>query len=254
MNSVLSLTQVSTIYPGIHYQENYASLQPMCLTLCFPGTFPRQLLERSDPIRISVSIDEEYGIFTTPTIEVASPDLRCHGSILLHCSGDSDDLDLSCDNKTNISFLPLPPSFDYTNRADWQTVSQQIQEWLTTKVDMESSLWMWGHDVFWLAFISTYPSFPTGKWPMWDPRIPLEGSFIEQWLECSNDSSVDEEALAQDNVVRYIWNEFCIPFPLFPWPDIIAECLLSDLLEYAIMSISIITYVSMFGPMIHCTC
>ncbi|KAG1894218.1 uncharacterized protein F5891DRAFT_961900, partial [Suillus fuscotomentosus] len=122
----------------------------------------------------------------------------------------------------NISFLLLPPSFDYTNRANWQTVSQQIQEWLTTKVDTESSLWTWGCDVFWLAFVGAYPSFPTGKWPMWDPRIPLEGSFIEQWLEHSNDSSVDEEALAQDNVVRYIWNEFCkntelfYPLPLIP--------------------------------------
>ncbi|KAG1826375.1 hypothetical protein EV424DRAFT_1537666 [Suillus variegatus] len=102
----------------------------------FPGHFQDNFWKGADvPIHISVSIDEEYGIFTTPTIEVASPDLRCRGSILLHCSGDSDDSDLSCDNETDISFLPLPPSFDYTNRADWQTVSQQIQEWLTTKVD-----------------------------------------------------------------------------------------------------------------------
>ncbi|KAG2079667.1 uncharacterized protein F5147DRAFT_784864 [Suillus discolor] len=97
MNSTLSLTKVSTIYPGIHYTDSHASLQPMCLTVCFPGTFPRQILERSDiPVRISVSIDEEYGTFTTPVIEVASLDLR-HRSGLLHCSGGSDDSNLSSD-------------------------------------------------------------------------------------------------------------------------------------------------------------
>ncbi|KAG1892323.1 hypothetical protein F4604DRAFT_1532164, partial [Suillus subluteus] len=178
----------STIYPGIHYQDNYASLQPMCLTVCFPGTFPRHLLKRTDPICISVSIDEEYGTFTTPVIEVAAPDLRRHGS-LLHGSGNSDNVnqDMSYDNETTISFLPLPPSFDYINQADWQTVSHKIQEWLTTEVDAESSLWTWGCDAFWLTFVGGYPSFPLGKWPMWDPRIPLEGSFIEKWLEHLND-------------------------------------------------------------------
>ncbi|KAG1853030.1 hypothetical protein F4604DRAFT_1591780 [Suillus subluteus] len=88
--------------------------------------------------------------------------------------------------KPTISFLPLPPSFDYVNRADWETVTQRIQEWVTTEVDTESSLWTWGRDTFWLAFVAAYPSFPMGKWPMWDPHIPLEGSFIEEWLQRSN--------------------------------------------------------------------
>ncbi|KAG2047830.1 hypothetical protein BDR06DRAFT_848817, partial [Suillus hirtellus] len=179
----------STIYPGIHYTDSHASLQPMCLTVCFPGTFPRQILERSDiRVHISVSIDEEYGTFTTPVIEVALLDLHHRGG-LLHCSGGSDDvssnlsLDMSNVGEPTISFLPLPPSFDYVNRADWETVTQQIQEWVTTEVATESSLWMWGCNAFWLAFIAAYPSFLMGKWPMWDPRIPLEGSFIEEWLQ-----------------------------------------------------------------------
>ncbi|KAG1720087.1 hypothetical protein EDB19DRAFT_1605755, partial [Suillus lakei] len=176
----------STIFPGIHYQDNHASLQPMSLTVFFPGTLPRQSLERNIPIRISVSIDEEYGSFITPVIEVASTDLHRRGS-LLHCSGDSDDVTMLCDSEAVIPFLPLPPSFDSVDRAHWESVSQKIQDWLTTEVDTESSLWTWGHDAFWLAFIAAHPSFPMGKWPMWDPRIPLEGSFIEQWLERSSD-------------------------------------------------------------------
>ncbi|KAG2098945.1 uncharacterized protein F5147DRAFT_548334, partial [Suillus discolor] len=182
----------STLYPGVHYKDNHASLEPMSFIVCFPGTFPRQLLERSDiPVRISVSIDQEYGTFTTPVIEVVSSDLsRCNS--ILHCSGDLDNSTSAMsydDDKPTISFLPLPLSFDYINPADWQTVYRQIQEWLTTEVDTESSLWTWGRDAFWLAFVAAYPSFPMGKWPMWDPRIPLEGSFIEHWLERSNDSN-----------------------------------------------------------------
>ncbi|KAG1764376.1 hypothetical protein EV702DRAFT_982086 [Suillus placidus] len=79
----------------------------------------------------------------------------------------------------------------------------------------ESSLWTWGRDAFWLAFVAAHPSFLMGKWLMWDPRIPLEGWFIEQWLECSNDGGADEETLAQDDVVSYVWNEFCNHAVLF---------------------------------------
>ncbi|KAG1748678.1 hypothetical protein EDB19DRAFT_1630126 [Suillus lakei] len=221
MNSTLSLTKVSTIYPSIHYTDSHASLQPMSLTVCFPGKFPRQILERSNiPVCISVSIDEEYGTFTTPVIEVASLDLRHRGS-LLHRSGDSDDVslnfspDMSNVGEPTISFLPLPPSFDFVNRADWETVAQRIQEWVTTEVDTESSLWTWGRDAFWLAFVAAYPSIPMGKWPMWDPRIPLEGSFIEEWLQRSNDYGADEEVPTQDDVVSDIWNEFCRHAALF---------------------------------------
>ncbi|KAG1785099.1 uncharacterized protein HD556DRAFT_1195850, partial [Suillus plorans] len=69
----------------------------------------------------------------------------------------------------------------------------------------------WGRDTFWLAFVTAYPSFPMCKWPMWDPCIPLAGSFIEHWLECLNDGSTTEE----DDVVSHIWNEFCKHAALF---------------------------------------
>jgi hypothetical protein len=123
--------------------------------------------------------------------------------------------DMSNVGEPIISFLPLPPSFDYVNQADWETVAQQIQEWVTTEVDTESPLWTWGCDAFWLAFVAAHLSFPMGKWPMWDPRIPLEGSFIEEWIQCSNDHGADEEVLAQDDAVSKIWNEFCKHAALF---------------------------------------
>ncbi|KAG1719838.1 hypothetical protein EDB19DRAFT_1898628 [Suillus lakei] len=183
-----SLTNISTIYPHILYEDtNNASLQPMFVTICFPGSFPRQVIQGDVPIRISVSIAEEYGSFTTPVVEVASLDLRRPGGSI-HCSDDFSE-DMFCDDDIAIPFLPLPPTFNYFNRTDWQMVSQRIQEWLTTEVDTRSSVWTWGRDAFWLAFVAAYPSFPSSQWPMWDPRIPLEGEFIEQWLEWSGGDS-----------------------------------------------------------------
>jgi hypothetical protein len=60
MNSTLSLTKVSTIYPGIHYTDSHASLQPMSLTVCFPGKFPRQILERSDIVCIFINFPRGF--------------------------------------------------------------------------------------------------------------------------------------------------------------------------------------------------
>ncbi|KIK36599.1 hypothetical protein CY34DRAFT_16279 [Suillus luteus UH-Slu-Lm8-n1] len=210
-----SLTNISTIYPHILYEDmDNASLQPMCVTICFPGSFPRQVIQGDVPIRISVSIAEEYGSFTTPVVEVASLDLRRPGGSI-HCS-DNFSEDMFCDDDISIPFLPLPPTFNYFNRTDWQMVSQKIQEWLTTEVDTRSSLWTWGRDTFWLAFVAAYPSFPSGQWPMWDPRIPLEGEFIEQWLAQSGGDSVGEDsALNEALSVSDIWDDFCKHVALF---------------------------------------
>ncbi|KAG2056573.1 hypothetical protein BDR06DRAFT_1040044 [Suillus hirtellus] len=70
---------------------------------------------------------------------------------------------------------------------DWAMLSKEIKTWLVTKVDNRSQLWTWGCDAFWLTFVVAYPLFPRGKWLMWDPRIPLEGVFIKEWLGQSSD-------------------------------------------------------------------
>ncbi|KAJ8582621.1 hypothetical protein M405DRAFT_708070, partial [Rhizopogon salebrosus TDB-379] len=82
----------------------------------------------------------------------------------------------------HIPFLPLQ-HFNYSDWATWAALSKDIEGWLAVEVDAEMQLWTWGRDAFWLAFVVAYPLFPRGSWPKWDPRIPLEGTFIEQWLE-----------------------------------------------------------------------
>ncbi|KIK77726.1 hypothetical protein PAXRUDRAFT_833666 [Paxillus rubicundulus Ve08.2h10] len=33
-----------------------------------------------------------------------------------------------------------------------------------------------------MAFVAAYPTFPHGQWPCWDPRIPMHGCFISDWI------------------------------------------------------------------------
>ena len=61
---------------------------------------------------------------------------------------------------------------------------EQIAEWLVSTVaDPSTPEWAWGQEAFWMAFIAAYPQFPAGEWPVWNPRIPMAGSFIQSWLD-----------------------------------------------------------------------
>ncbi|KAI9457278.1 hypothetical protein HD554DRAFT_2042385 [Boletus coccyginus] len=62
-----------------------------------------------------------------------------------------------------VLFLPLPAKFNFATSLDWHLLSIQIEKWLVLGVSMELQYWAWGHDMFWLMFVTTYPVFPRGK-------------------------------------------------------------------------------------------
>ncbi|KAG1753907.1 uncharacterized protein EDB91DRAFT_1242870 [Suillus paluster] len=226
------LTHCSTVYPEVQCQEaNDVTLQPLLLRIGFSGRLPRHLIEQNIPIEITVSIAEEYGSFAMPVVRTMSLNLWRSNSGSLSYADDafkpsepSDEFIPPAD--VPIPFLPLPLGFDYTKRSDWATLSKQIEGWLA-ELDTELPQWMWGRDTFWLTFVAAFPSFPRGTWPKWDSRIPLEGAFIEQWLEASSSSArFDEEIFeivgdAQEDVqdLCEIWGAFCRDVALFfPYP------------------------------------
>ncbi|KAG1894189.1 uncharacterized protein F5891DRAFT_908230, partial [Suillus fuscotomentosus] len=182
----------STVYPGVLSEntEN-AKLQTMLLTIEFSGKLPRHLSERSIPVEISVSIAEEFGCFTMPIIHAMSVDPWCTppgspvNDVSVHSPGR---IKLTfCRRALNhpkiLSFLPMTSPFHSSHfHQNWAELSQRIEKWLI-ELDTELPEWSWGRDTFWLTFVTAFPSFPRGTWPMWDPRIPLEGTFIEQWLQ-----------------------------------------------------------------------
>jgi hypothetical protein len=118
------------------------------------------------------------------------------------------------------TFLPLPSSFDPLKSTSWQSLSRQIEEWLTEiVVDTESPEWVWGREAFWMSFVAAYPSFPHGNWPRWNAKIPFDGSFIQMQMSAMQGSSTDgndsdsEEGsvglvLGDHRVLSDIWFQF----------------------------------------------
>ncbi|KAI5989689.1 hypothetical protein EDD15DRAFT_2139343, partial [Pisolithus albus] len=178
------------VRPDVEYVGNdHAFLQPLLVTIYFSGSVPQNLIRERIPIKISVSVSEEYNNFMAPVIrakawsvcqsEPSEPALL----VPLHYTG-SDDFSMGAYTQdVTIPFLPLPRTFDFTDPRQWATLSKEIECWLVNKVQ-DSSLpyWTWGKDAFWLTFIGAHPRFPDGEWSVWDPRIPVEGTFIEEWL------------------------------------------------------------------------
>ncbi|KAG1811371.1 uncharacterized protein BJ212DRAFT_1277864 [Suillus subaureus] len=210
------LLSTLTVYPDIEFQGiNQGPLQLVLLTICFSGKLPMQVIKRNMPVQISVSFGEEYVSFTSPVVEVVSMDLCSSSGESTHPDGTVSDAnspahqDVSDD--IQILFLPLR-HFDNSDWNTWATLSKNIESWLVD-IGSETQLWMWGHNTFWLAFIVAYPLFPRGSWPKWDSHIPLEGSFIEQWLEQSGDHTMIEQE--QDSIRVDIWDKFCKHAALF---------------------------------------
>ena len=67
---------------------------------------------------------------------------------------------------------------------------------------------MWGRELFWMAFIAAYLAFPQGPWPYWHPRIPVEGTFIQDWLTRAGTEGEDPEFKDVSILRKDIWEQF----------------------------------------------
>ncbi|KAG1866353.1 hypothetical protein C8R48DRAFT_772452 [Suillus tomentosus] len=211
-----SLANISIIYPNIQQEGNGCiSLQPLGFTVCFSGMLPEGLLQENIPIQISVSIDKEYGIFTTPVVNAVSMDMRDSDTWQadslplsdLYLFQEMADHSFAPPPDDTIPFLLLPPTFNFRNKENWKLLSKEIKTWLVLEVNSESPLWTWGRDTFWLAF----------------------GMFIEAWLDQSGAAGNWIGVQGIDEVLDHIWAEFCMHAALFyPSPLISSDCLWDD--------------------------
>ncbi|KAG2046071.1 hypothetical protein BDR06DRAFT_899847, partial [Suillus hirtellus] len=157
-------------------------LQPLSVSVWFSSAVPQHLAHPNIPIKISVSLNEEYQLFTVFIIEVESQHSResYYFNNCGHCpmsGGESDD--------ALITFLPLLSTFNHMDPDHWARLSGTIQSWLLIFTDVVMPEWTWGQDIFWYTFITANPDFSKGKWAFWNLHISLEGLFIEEWVECS---------------------------------------------------------------------
>ncbi|KIK80794.1 hypothetical protein PAXRUDRAFT_157678 [Paxillus rubicundulus Ve08.2h10] len=218
------LTVNTVVYPDVEYADSdteTAFLQLLIVMICFSGP----------PIEISASISEEYKGFISPVI--CAKAWGIHQSEQSTCSATMNQEDSAGD--FSIPFLPLAPTFNPMDSCQWATLSKDIKQWLVHDVQTTPApQWVWGHNAFWLAYITTHLMFPNGSWLPWDPRIPLEGQFIKEWLNDDESSSTDGmpssngvceatlQLMAEHTLLFNIWELFgrhvalFYPFRLMP--------------------------------------
>jgi hypothetical protein len=193
------------------------------------------------PLQISVSLPQEYAPFTSPIL-TASPLSNSRDSTLSLKSEEKSQkvrfpsayillnmtFELQVCDETTFPFLPLPRDFDCIRFESWAPVAGQIQEWLINIVaNPRSQEWIWGRDLFWIAFMAAYPHFPQGSWPVWNSKISMEGAFIQSWIERGFQNWGDTEDSVVFEVLQQLWDEFNRVASLF-YDDQLVEASISS--------------------------
>lgn len=115
-------------------------------------------------------------------------------------------------------FFPLASNFNHLDGRAWALLADTIQDWLADNISLtRSDVWLWGREFFWMAFVAAFPGFPRREWPLWDPKIGMEGEFITYWM--SDFGSGSEQSLK--DIRNGVWRKFhdlatmLYPLPLF---------------------------------------
>jgi len=105
-----------------------------------------------------------------------------------------------------LPFFPLSPAFNPLDGQSWSLLAGQIQSHLVQQTWVESpDVALWLREFFWMAYVGAFPTFPHGDWPVWDPRISMEGDFISYWIA---DCKIQEMTPDVLNTTReFIWEE-----------------------------------------------
>ncbi|KIK24422.1 hypothetical protein PISMIDRAFT_98524 [Pisolithus microcarpus 441] len=219
MNSPRSTKQTVVFYPSLEFVDSEAFLQPLVVTVSFPGPVPQHLIHSEIPIEISITASGEGGVMA-PVV---------HASAWATYHSEPADTLIDVNSPTpaasimdlSIPFLPLQCTFDPRSTRQWAKLSNDIERWLVDEVDTPHPRWEWGLDAFWMAFVGAFPLFPGRKWRHWNPRIPLEGQFIQGWLSGDEGSSGGEPdgVVSLEHTLSTIWEMFCRHVALFyPFP------------------------------------
>ncbi|EIW79766.1 hypothetical protein CONPUDRAFT_155163 [Coniophora puteana RWD-64-598 SS2] len=204
----------ATIYPDFTVNSSgRVSVHPFEVSIAVTGEIPSHLIRSNLPISISVSIAEDLRPFTNLSLHAHSrkdegaEEVGLDGSPFpSHSEGelpaDAHDYDPSLDR--DITFIPLPSTFNRFDPNHWARLSDSIRDFVVT-LRPDSGLRAWGTDIFWISWVGAHLNFPHGDWPKWDGDIVLEGSFIESWV--TDAYSRGPRSTAEDTL-DVIWSEF----------------------------------------------
>lgn len=105
-----------------------------------------------------------------------------------------------------LPFFPLPPAFNPLDGLSWSSLADQIQFHLVQRTWDESlDVALWMREFFWMAYVGAFPMFPYGDWPVWDPRISMEGDFISYWIADFKTQEMTPDVIKMTG--EFIWEE-----------------------------------------------
>ncbi|KAI0757488.1 hypothetical protein C8Q80DRAFT_1116613 [Daedaleopsis nitida] len=178
MPSILSAT---TSFLGTVHADS--KLPRLGFTISFLGRIPEGLTVKNVPLQIAITVPHEYGVHTFPLIQL-TPELPTVNDGVKKYSAADQDIIRETVSKYPPPFLPLPPTFQTSNRASWIQLHHDIVQWmLSCLIDRESKTWEWARNAYWIAFVRAHPEFLQGEWGMWDYRVGFDGRFIKQWIK-----------------------------------------------------------------------
>ncbi|KAI0682166.1 hypothetical protein BC835DRAFT_1311632 [Cytidiella melzeri] len=128
------------------------------------------------PLTVTVAVPPEAAEFLTAKVHPAK------------LKGEEPDYDfaviLPFENDYPLTFAAELKDFKCKSFTCWAALLNNVEHWLlTTVLDWTHLQWSWGVSLYWMAFVGTYPKFPTGSgWPDWNTSVPFEGSFLNSWM------------------------------------------------------------------------
>ncbi|KIK73489.1 hypothetical protein PAXRUDRAFT_178306 [Paxillus rubicundulus Ve08.2h10] len=158
-------------------------LEPLFFCLRLDCETVSQELPEQIPIEIMAKIPDNLSGQLIPTSESRNPHMGTMQIWELHHS--------SLEPGDMFPFFPLPPRFSFLNGHAWASLVNKIQTCLVMDINMDET---WPEcytvlrDIFWMAFVATYPSFPHGEWPKWNLMISMERDFMSYWMNNINNS------------------------------------------------------------------
>ncbi|KAI0316172.1 hypothetical protein OF83DRAFT_1173162 [Amylostereum chailletii] len=155
-------------------------------------------LNNDMPVAVHVTIPQELENSVSATIEVVGDAL----SMSTHSGSPPSDVPTLFPSSFEFSM------FDPTNDAQWKTLLSILERSLVSGTLRASVLRSHGLELFWMAFIGSYPNFPNGDWASWHPSIALDGAFVCAWFG-SGYSMSEGTADQVSNFRRWLWDMFC---------------------------------------------
>ncbi|KAI0345232.1 hypothetical protein BDW22DRAFT_1354140 [Trametopsis cervina] len=157
----------------------------------FVGHLPEELTTADKvPLQVNITVPGKFAAYVRPVLKAVVEHTDTFAEVI-----EDEKEDDSPMSDHAITFMPLPKEFNHQSSNSWQAMAAEIQSWLNDEVrDTTHLQWQWGLELFWIAYVAAFPDFPSGTaWHDWELALPIDGAFINNWIQSHGDDETDDE-------------------------------------------------------------